>query len=84
MVLITEMYQFEKPKESVELIVSTKRVIMMENPFFGIIIFINIQKTKTIVLVPIVILKLAIRVPRDIEAEIIIKQSCIAPLICRR
>jgi hypothetical protein len=76
------MYQFEKPKESVELIVSTKQVIMMENLFFGITIFINIQKTKSIVLVSIVILKLAIRVPRDIEAEIIIKQSFIAPLIC--
>ena len=78
------MYQFAKPKESVELIVSTKRVIMMENPFFGIIIFINIQKTKSIVLVPIAIPKLVIRVPRDIEAEIIIKQSFIVLLTCGR
>ena len=78
------MYQFGKPKESAELIVSTKQVIMMENPFFGIIIFISIQKIKSIVLVPIAIPRLAIRVPKDIKAEIIIKQSFIVPLICGR
>ncbi len=76
------MYQFVKPKESVELIVSTKRVIMMESLSFGIIIFISIQKTKSIVLALLAILKLAIRVPRDTEAETITKQYFTAPLIC--
>lgn len=78
------MYQFVKPRESVELIFSTKPVIMMESPFLGIIISINIQKTKSIVLVPIAIPKLAIRVPKDIEAETIIKQFFIVLLICGR
>ena len=82
MVLIIEMYQFVKPRESVELTFSTKPAIMMENLFLGIIISINIQKTKSIVLVPIVIPKLVIRVPRDTEAETIIKQFCIVPPIC--
>ena len=76
------MYQFVKPRESVELIVSTKRVIMMESLSFGITIFINIQKTKSIVLAPIVTLKHAIRVPKDIGVETIILLSTTAPLTC--
>lgn len=78
------MYQFVKPRESVELTFSTKPVIMMESPFLGIIISISIQKTKSIVLVPIAIPKLATKVPRDIEAETIIRQFFIVPPICGR
>ena len=76
------MYQFVKPRESVELISSTKPVIMMESPFLGIIISINIQKTKSIVLALIAILKLVIRVPGDTKVEIIIPQFIIVPPIC--
>ena len=75
------MYQFVKPRESVELIFSTKPVIMMESLFLGIIISISIQKTKSIVLALIAILKLAIKVPGDTKAEITIPQFIIALLI---
>ena len=76
------MYQFVKPRESVELIGSTKQVGIMESLLYGIIISISIQKIKSIVLVLIVIRKLAIKAPRDIGAETIILLFIIEPLTC--
>lgn len=76
------MFQFVKPRESVELMDNTKPVGVMESLFYGMIISINILKIKSIVPALIVILKLAIRVPRDIEAEITILLFTIEHLIC--
>ena len=77
------MYLFVMPRESVVLhalfIIVIIGTIQIGNTM---ITFISSQKTKSIVLALVAILKLVIRVPGDTKAEIIIPQFIIVPPIC--
>ena len=77
------MYLYVKPRESVILhalfIIGIIGTIPIGNTM---ITFISIQKTESIVLALVAILKLVIRVPGDTKAEIIIPQFIIVPPIC--